>query len=81
MAVSLYQQNNKISYGVCQFVCDTEEDLKKICAPKPGSTAYVIEKKEVYMMGNKNVWHSMTGNGSCDCNCVSELTIWDDIKA
>lgn len=33
------------------------------------------------MMGNKNVWHSISGNGSCDCNCVSELTIWDDIKA
>jgi hypothetical protein len=56
--VSTMSNGNKKAYGVAEYVCDTEDDIKDLpssgCAP--GSAAFVISTGTVYMMNSKGEW-------------------------
>ena len=54
----LIKQGSRTDYNYKEYVLDTKNDLvtintKDCCA---GSTAYIIETKEVYMLNNKKEW-------------------------
>jgi len=47
-----------------------------------GSTVYVITTGESWMMDSKGSWHIISSNSDktpIECDCVEELTIWEDI--
>ena len=49
--------NGKPVNNLYEYVCDTEDDiynLPKGCAP--GSTAFIIETAEVYMINSNREW-------------------------
>lgn len=79
-------QNGRPINSYCEYVVDTEADVKKIkILPKAGSMGnevYVIETKKTYILDSKGIWHSKaTGdNSSIECDCVEESTIWEDIQ-
>lgn len=55
--INVLSANGKVTYNVYEFICDTEDDienLSKNCAA--GSTAFVIETKDVYMLNSKREW-------------------------
>lgn len=47
-----------------------------------GSEVYVIENKKIYILDSKKTWHSKRDDDddSIECDCVEELTIWDEIS-
>ena len=54
----LIKQGSRTDYNYKEYVLDTKNDLaiintKDCCA---GSTAYIIETKEVYMLNSKKEW-------------------------
>ena len=54
----LIKQGSRTDYNSKEYVLDTKNDLatintKDCCA---GSTAYIIETKEVYMLNSKKEW-------------------------
>lgn len=56
--VSTMSNGNKKAYGVAEYVCDTEDDIKDLpttgCAP--GSAAIIISTGSVYMMDSEGKW-------------------------
>lgn len=56
--VSIYSNSNNNSYGVKNFILDTDEDFKnfKYNGVKTGSTIFVIETSKHYMLNNKLEW-------------------------
>lgn len=57
MGYSLNKQSNRIDYNVREYICDTEADIADIptnCAP--GSTIFVIETSNLYMLNTKGEW-------------------------
>lgn len=56
--ISTMSNGNKVTYGVAQYCCDTEDDIQNLpstgCAP--GSVAFIIETGAVYMMNSKGEW-------------------------
>lgn len=53
---SITKQNNSISYGIKEFVCDTNEDLKNLPDCDMGSSAIVIEPSSVYLKNSQGEW-------------------------
>lgn len=54
----LIRQGSRTDYNYKEYILDTKNDLatintKDCCA---GSTAYIIETKEVYMLNSKKEW-------------------------
>lgn len=48
-------------YGQTEFVCDTTEDINDISIDcKPGSTIFVIDTTDVYMMNCQHEWKKIT---------------------
>lgn len=55
MITNTSKKNN--SYKKNDFTCDTEEDLEKIIQyGKQGSTAFIIETSETYMLNGERQW-------------------------
>lgn len=50
------KQNNSISYGVKEFVCDTVEDLEKLPECDMGSSAIVLKPFGLYMKDGSKEW-------------------------
>jgi hypothetical protein len=47
-----------------------------------GDTAYIIETGNVWIMDSKKTWHVMGGDTvkpPIACDCVEELTIWQEM--
>lgn len=53
---SITKQNNSISYGIKEFVCDTEEDLQNLPDCDMGSSAIVIKPAGVYLKNSQDEW-------------------------
>ena len=53
--------NGKPIYGINEYICDEEADLEDLnnsdCLP--GSTAYIIETGNVYILSGKIEWVKM----------------------
>lgn len=62
----LTHNNNKVVYGIKRFVLDKEEDTKTLPTRglTPGSTAFVIETSNTYMLNNLYVWKKVKANSS-----------------
>lgn len=55
--INLLSLNQQQTYGVKEFVLDSEADIASL--PKdvvPGSTAIIISTSSVYMMNSKKEW-------------------------
>lgn len=61
-------QHSREAYGVKHFVVDESADVEKLDRNvTPGSTAFVIETSETYMLNNKYEWKKVSlssGGGS-----------------
>lgn len=83
--VKKVSQNNKRAYDVIEYVADTLDDVKKLPKSGMGSTVFVIATKNTYMCDSTQMtWHNISitsggGEPPIQCDCVSEMTIWDDI--
>lgn len=75
-------QGNKINYDVEKWLVEKEDELSTIPRCQIGSTAYVIDTAETWVMDSKGTWHIMNSASNKDsiiCDCVEELTIWEDL--
>lgn len=55
--VGIMKQNGRPAYNLMEYVVDTEDDIKSL--PKEvamGSTAFVIDTGDVYMLNGKKEW-------------------------
>ena len=74
-------QNNRYQSSFIRYVADTVEDVKKIrvSSVNMGSEVYVIDTKKTYILDSAGKWHSKADNDVIVCDCVEELTIWEDL--
>ena len=58
--INLYSQNGEVEYRITEYTLDTAADLEKLPefskTAAPGSSAFVIETSEVYMMNSNREW-------------------------
>lgn len=54
----LVKQGSRTDYNYKEYVLDTKNDLANINTGKccPGSVAYIIDSKELYMLNSKKEW-------------------------
>ena len=54
----LVKQGSRTDYNYKEYVLDTKDDLANINTGEccPGSVAYIIDSKELYMLNNKKEW-------------------------
>lgn len=47
-----------------------------------GDVAYVVHTSEHWMCDSKHAWYSINdkNKGPIECDCVEEMTIWEDLK-
>lgn len=81
--------NGKTLYGIYDFVCDFEEDYKKLptnCAV--GSRAFIIENNKIYMINSKKEWKEVKrlNNGDSSGTTIglypkqeNEVLFWDTV--
>ena len=57
---SMYKQNDNTSVYVCDFICDTEEDIADLPTNErevyPGSTCIVAATGSMYILNASNTW-------------------------
>lgn len=52
--------NGKPVQGIYEYICDEEADVEKLpTAGAPGSTAYVVETGDVYILNGLKKWVKM----------------------
>lgn len=56
MAFKIVKNDQDISYGVKELVCDTAEDIKNLPVCAMGSICLVIATGEVYMINSEKEW-------------------------
>lgn len=55
--IKLTSQSGHTSYGLKEYIVDTEEDIKTLSLDDPmGSTAFVINGALIYIMNGKKEW-------------------------
>ena len=54
----LIKQGSRTDYNYKEYVLDTKNDLANINTGEccPGSVAYIIDSKELYMLNSKKEW-------------------------
>jgi len=52
MAFSLFSLNNQMSYGIKNYIADTEDDLAKVPKTTPGSMVFIIENNKYYILNH-----------------------------
>lgn len=64
------------------YLVEDETDLKAISNAKMGDVAFVIHSSEHWMCDSQQTWYSINdkNKGPIQCECVDELTIWNDLK-
>ena len=64
MAINIVKFREKEAYGVYEFLCDFDSDVKDLrtdCAP--GSKAYVVESGKNYVFNSLKQWKEVEGSG------------------
>lgn len=57
---SVMKENNSTQYGLTQYVCDTEADIKSLpTTARPGSTCILIEGARVFMLTVNRQWKEL----------------------
>lgn len=57
MSMKIIKNNNAVTYGIIECVCDTIDDITSLPQnAEMGSTALIIESKEVYMKNGSGEW-------------------------
>ena len=60
---SIIKQNDNNSYGLNQYVCDTEEDVQNLPTNiKIHSIALVINSGRIYILNGEKKWVKFGGN-------------------
>ena len=55
--IKLVEQNGKNSYGIKEYVIDTKNELyTNIFYCDMGSTAFIIETQEIYILNGQQEW-------------------------
>ena len=62
MSFSLFSNNDKIKYGIKNYIADTTEDLNQI-PKKSGDMTFVIAESKYYICNNQSEWVE-AGGGS-----------------
>ena len=54
----LVKQGSRTDYNYKEYILDTKNDLVNINTSEccPGSIAYIIDSKELYILNNKREW-------------------------
>ena len=54
----LVKQGSRTDYNYKEYILDTKNDLANINTGEccPGSVAYIIDSKELYMLNSKKEW-------------------------
>lgn len=77
-----YSQGNKIGHSFSKYIVEDEANLAK--APSGctmGDIVYVVHTAEYWMMDRKQTWYPMkVGKEPIVCNCIDELTIWNELE-
>lgn len=69
MAISIYSNSGNINYGIKHFTLDTIKDLEKISINyTPGSTIYISESSETYILNNSHKWILFNNNNNNNNN-------------
>ena len=81
MAFRIASQSGKKVYNLKEFVVDVFDDIKKINTRElaVGSTAFVIDTSETYMLNSKKEWIKITikSSGSGTITPEENEIIWD----
>ena len=54
--IALLSENGKPAYGICEYVCDSADDVESLPKAPMGSTAFVIATGDVYMINSSKEW-------------------------
>ena len=75
-----YSQGGKIGYQFKEYLVETEAEMAKITGFKFGDIVHVLETGEDWIMDTKGKWHVKDGGKDpIACDCVEELTIWQEM--
>lgn len=72
----------KNGFFYSNYIVEDEADLKEIKKSNMGDVAYVVHTSEHWMCDSKHAWYSINdkNKGPIECDCVEEMTIWEDLK-
>ena len=72
MAYISANSNGKSAYGIKRMFFDTIADLFALSTKNlyPGSTAFIIDASETYMLNNKYEWKKISDNPFYDDNII-----------
>lgn len=72
----------KNGFFYSNYLVEDEADLKEIKKSNMGDVAYIIHTSEHWMCDSKHTWYSINdkNKGPIECDCVEEMTIWEDLK-
>lgn len=79
MGISIISNSGIKTYGIKHFIVDTEAEVNTVstdCAP--GSTIFILETSQSYMLNTKHKWISVNLN-SAGGNSSSDLDNTDTI--
>ena len=64
--INIMSQSGKTTYGLIEYVCDSEAEINSLPINNaPGSTAYVIDSGNIYMLsGGTHTWKKMDNTSS-----------------
>ena len=55
--IKIAESNDGIAYDINSYICDKETDVQDLpVRVGMGSTAFVIETSEIYMLNGEKVW-------------------------
>lgn len=64
------------------YLVEDEVDLKTIVKSNMGDVAFVIHTSEHWMCDNNHTWYNINSSnkGPIECDCIDEMTIWEDLQ-
>lgn len=92
--MAIKRNSNKVAYGIKHYIFDKEDDLitdrRKLSTTYPGSTAFIIDTSNTYMLNGSYEWIKIKSNNSSNSGGSTtpdsgnggngnddDLTIWD----
>lgn len=79
--ISILKQSGKDQYGICEFVVDTTEELKKLPMCAHGSTSLVIAENQVYILDGNKKWNKLLiGKNGSGSSTIDKQTIIDQVN-
>ena len=76
-----YYQGGKIGHSFSKYIVEDESELSTAPANcSMGDIVYVVHTSEYWMMDRSKKWYPMNpGKGPFECDCVEEMTIWNEL--